>query len=164
MENWTAGVSRLILDRTVEELFASMIVALVIAGAAAPLGAWLCRSREDGATRLTAVMFVSTLLGMIVAGSFVEREHQSAKGSLALAPPPHHFNPGWRGMRRLPMYYQMKGILDADGDGHVSTEEFQDASEALGTEDRLQHSGPPMAPSDGGRGDVPRPRRAAEGI
>lgn len=170
MENWSAGVSRLILDRSVEELFASLIVALVIAAAGAALGAWLCRSRKDETTRLTAVILVATLLGMVVSGGFVERQYLVKNGDYALTPPPHHalppeaFGHGWGGMRRSPMYYRMQSVLDVDADGRVSHEELRDASKALGTERRQHVSGPPMTSEDVEGFDLVRRHSMSEGL
>jgi hypothetical protein len=155
MEPWTEGASSLILDRSVEELLAAMIVALVLSAAGGAIGAWACRSRKDETTRLTGVMFGVTILGMVVSGTFVHTKLDRGSKLLAPALPPAWIDHGRASHGRSPMFYRMQVVLDLDGDGLATFEEIREASELLGT-DRRHASGPPWAP-----GERPVPRRVS---
>jgi hypothetical protein len=136
MKSWLEALSRVVLDRSIEELFGAILLSLVLATLGAGLGRRLCRSGTDVMARLTGVMLVPILIGMCAGATLIQSAvpaqpqiaHRPSEFSTTMGPSAFH---------------QMIFVLDADADGRVDPEELRKASVALGTQDRL----PPESPS-----------------
>ena len=68
---WVVGALDFALDRSVEELFGAILLALVIAATGAVAGQWLVKGRADITARLTGLMLVVSLVSMLIGGTYV---------------------------------------------------------------------------------------------
>ncbi|RUL88606.1 hypothetical protein [Tautonia sociabilis] len=127
MPVWIDEMVGLILDRSPEELFGAILLALVLALVVAGVGAWLCRARKDETTRLTAVILVSNLLAMVVSGAFARQVYNEREQD---GPYERH-----SGLFAGAMVHDHRvyALLDLDRDGRVSERELSRASAALGS-------------------------------
>ncbi|MEW4569831.1 hypothetical protein AB1L88_18355 [Tautonia sp. JC769] len=152
MKAWLETLSRVLLDRSTEELFGAGLLCLVLAIVGAGLARWLCRSGRDVMARQTGVMLVMIVVAMIAGATLARstlpgparREHRPSEFPVMMGPSTLH---------------QMVFILDTNGNGLVDPEELGAAALALGTQDRLvsESTSGPIDP------DLPTPGMGAAG-
>ncbi|WP_152054113.1 hypothetical protein [Tautonia marina] len=130
MNSWLDALLRVVLDRSIEELFGAILLSLILATVGAALGRWLCRSGKDAMARLTGVMLVMIVIGMGAGATLIQ---STVPDQPQLSHQPNEFPI----MMGPAAFHQMVIVLDADNNGRVEADELRKAAVALGTEDRI---------------------------
>ena len=126
MTSWMDQMYDLVLDRSVEEVFGAILLALALAGIGAAACIFLSRRRVDAMARLTGVILVVNLASMVAGGSFVRHQFVDRDTPIYVGDA-HAFGPGQHRSHSERLIY----FFDTDRDGELSAAEVEGAPEVL---------------------------------